>query len=135
MELLKLLYDKTTETSQVLIFVNSQQDTVDLKEVIKKQPALKELHIECVAGNVEPETRNALVRDFRTGKTNIMIATNVMARGIDIRKVCLVINLYPPRKFAKSDKAPIDIVTYIHRIARTGRFDDRGVALTIYSGC
>lgn len=59
-----------------------------------------------------------------------MIATNIMARGIDIRKVCLVINFYPPRE--KNDK--LDIITYKHRIGRTGRFNDKGVALTLYSG-
>lgn len=45
-----------------------------------------------------------------------------MARGIDIDKVGLVINAFPPRTNTKDSSAPIDGARYMHRIARTGRY-------------
>ena len=53
-----------------------------------------------------------------------------MARGIDIRTCTLVINLFAPRKSRKRE-ALIDGPTYMHRVARTGRFEDKGIALSI----
>ena len=54
-----------------------------------------------------------------------------MARGIDNRNVSFVINMYPPRTSNNEDESELDIETFVHRIARTGRFKDKGVALTL----
>jgi superfamily II DNA/RNA helicase len=54
-----------------------------------------------------------------------------MARGIDIRTVGLVININVPRVRVNGD---IDYKTYLHRVARTGRYSDKGVALTLIYG-
>ena len=51
-----------------------------------------------------------------------------MARGIDIKNVCLVLNIYCPR----GKNQILDCTTYMHRIARTGRFIQRGVAFTLF---
>ena len=57
------------------------------------------------------------------------MATNIVARGIDIRDVCFVINIDAPREQKKFSAISID--TYLHRVGRTGRYSDRGVALTL----
>ncbi len=55
-----------------------------------------------------------------------------LARGIDIRQVGLVINMSVPRD--KNDKSShINTTTYLHRVARTGRYLDKGVAVTIFN--
>jgi len=61
--------------------------------------------------------------DFRTHKTQILVATDILARGIDIKNINLVINY----------DVPNDAEDYVHRIGRTARADTTGVALTLIS--
>jgi len=68
--------------------------------------------------------RENIIKDFRDGKTRILITTDLLARGIDIDQINLVINYdLPPNK-----------QTYIHRIGRCGRFGKRGVAISFVKG-
>jgi superfamily II DNA/RNA helicase len=60
----------------------------------------------------------------------VLLATNIVARGIDIRDVCFVINVDAPRE-GRRDNSVISIDTYLHRVGRTGRHSDKGVALTL----
>ena len=70
---------------------------------------------------MSPIERTETVKDFRSGKTRILITTDLLARGIDIPQVNLVINYdLPPNK-----------ETYIHRIGRCGRFGKKGVAIAL----
>lgn len=64
--------------------------------------------------------------EARNNEVNVLLATDAISRGIDIRTVTLIINYEAPvhNKF-------IDIKTYFHRIGRTGRYTDIGVALTL----
>ena len=65
--------------------------------------------------------RSDVVKDFRDGKTRILITTDLLARGIDIPQVNLVLNYdLPPNK-----------ETYIHRIGRCGRFGKKGIAIAL----
>lgn len=66
------------------------------------------------------------MKDFLAGKYRVLLATNLIARGIDMRKVTLVINFELPLKFTENKSAPkqIDPETYLHRVGRTGRFGD-----------
>ena len=71
--------------------------------------------------NCQQEERNNIVQDFRDGKTRILLTSDILSRGIDIPQVNMVINYdLPPTK-----------ETYIHRIGRCGRFDKKGVAITM----
>ena len=65
---------------------------------------------------------------FRNNDTNILLATNIIARGIDVRNACFVINVGPPKYSEK--EADIDLDIYLHRVGRTGRHNDHGLALT-----
>ncbi len=68
--------------------------------------------------------RDRVMSDFRSGKTEILIATDVAARGIDVDDVDLVINYDIPQ----------DEEYYVHRIGRTGRNGQAGIAFTFYTG-
>ena len=65
--------------------------------------------------------------DFRKETYDVMFTTNMLARGIDIRSVGLVVNIGCPR----TQLGELDYTTYLHRVARTGRFNDLGAAVTI----
>lgn len=84
------------------------------------------------------EEKNNILTKFRNGDLNVLLSTNIIARGIDIRDVCFVINIDIPRdrprkatKHGEKVEGEISIDTYLHRVGRTGRHSDRGVALTI----
>ena len=102
---------------QVLIFCSAKKTCDNL--VIK----LKKRSIEAVAmhGNKEQSARMKALQDFKSGKTRILIATDVAARGIDIEHLPCVINFDLPR-------SPND---YIHRIGRTARAGSPGQAISL----
>lgn len=82
-----------------------------------------ELGHRCVAlhGSKSQDRREAALASLREGKVDILVCTNVAARGIDIDSVAHVINYH----------APFTIVDYIHRIGRTGRAGKHGMATTL----
>jgi ATP-dependent RNA helicase RhlE len=65
--------------------------------------------------------RTAAIEAFRAGRTKVLVATDVAARGLDIDDVGLIVNYEVPR----------DVDTYVHRVGRTGRYDATGHALTL----
>jgi superfamily II DNA/RNA helicase len=68
---------------------------------------------------MDSKERNLVMREFRSGKSRILIATDIIARGIDVQQVSLVINFDLPR----------DRENYIHRIGRSGRHGRKGVGI------
>ncbi|KAL2357323.1 ATP-dependent RNA helicase DBP5 [Cryomyces antarcticus] len=79
-----------------------------------------------LTGALEGAQRDAIIDRFRNGDAKVLIATNVLARGIDVQSVTMVIN-YDVPELANGDPDP---ETYLHRIGRTGRFGRVGVAIT-----
>jgi len=77
----------------------------------------------CIHGDLSQNQRNIIMRDFRAGKTPVLVATDVAARGIDVDNIDLVINYDVP------DKPEY----YVHRIGRTGRAGHSGLACTLVS--
>ncbi|EGR28616.1 hypothetical protein IMG5_171780 [Ichthyophthirius multifiliis] len=69
--------------------------------------------------------------DFRKGNFDLLFATNIIAHGIDIRTVGLVINLDCPLGNIKERNFEVDHETYLHRVGRTGRYNDLGVGITL----
>lgn len=104
-------------TSQAIIFANTIKKVDWLKENLEKN----NFEITYIHGKLSPKERDDIVKEFREGKTRILLTTDLLARGIDIPQVNLVINYdLPPNK-----------ETYIHRIGRCGRFDKKGVSITM----
>ncbi|MCD6576025.1 MAG: DEAD/DEAH box helicase [Nanoarchaeota archaeon] len=85
--------------------------------------ALRKMHfkVDALHGNFSQARRNKVLSNFRQGKFNILVATDVAARGLDIKGVSHVINYNVPR----------DPKDYVHRIGRTGRAGKGGVAITL----
>lgn len=76
--------------------------------------------------DLDTESRDKLIDQFRSGASKVLITTNVLSRGIDIPSVNVVINFDLP---TTRDGKP-DPETYLHRIGRTGRFGRKGIALS-----
>ena len=70
---------------------------------------------------MEQNMRDIIIKDFREGNIRILITTDLLSRGIDISDVNMVINY----------DIPINKECYVHRIGRTGRFNKKGVAITL----
>jgi superfamily II DNA/RNA helicase len=104
-------------TSQAIIFCNTIRKVEWLEQNLKQN----NFPITVIHSNMNQTERDVVVKDFRDGKTRLLLTTDLLSRGIDIPQVNLVINYdLPPNK-----------ETYVHRIGRCGRFDKKGVAITM----
>lgn len=105
--------------TSLIIFCNTKDKVKKLYENMKKDGfVVEELH-----GDMSQDKRIFVIKDFKNNKFNILISTDVAARGIHIDDISLVINYDVPR----------DKENYIHRIGRTGRKDSYGKAITIFT--
>ncbi|ERI85796.1 DEAD/DEAH box helicase [Bacteroides pyogenes F0041] len=104
---------------RVIIFASSK---IKVKEVTKALKMIK-LNVGEMHSDLEQAQREAVMRDFKAGRVNILIATDIVARGIDIDDIRLVINF----------DVPHDSEDYVHRIGRTARANNDGVAITFIS--
>merc|ERR1719401_2610040 len=115
---------------QSIIFVNRRDMAFELAKCMKAEGHAVSLI--CGTQKSGPEQidvayRDRIMDEFRTGVTKVLIATDVLARGIDVPAVTLVVNFELPVSYNQEP----DYETYIHRIGRTGRFGLRGVAVNL----
>jgi ATP-dependent RNA helicase len=108
------LYDILTIT-QAVIFCNTKLKvdwlTVKMREA--------NFTVSSMHGDMPQPERDSIMKDFRGGKSRVLIATDVWGRGLDVQQVSLVINYDLPNSRE----------LYIHRIGRSGRFGRKGVAI------
>jgi len=71
------------------------------------------------------------MKRFRRGEIQFLICTDLLARGIDIPNMNFVVNFDVPYSKDKDGFPTAEKETYLHRIGRTGRFDTKGVAITL----
>ena len=102
---------------KVIIFAGKKQRVKDLAR------ALRTLKIDARAmhSDLEQSERDQVMLDFRNGKVDVLVATDVVSRGIDVTDVPLVINY----------DVPHDAEDYVHRIGRTARAENSGEAITL----
>jgi len=112
-----LLKDKE-EHNKVLIFVATKVNADRLSEVLDFESEISVIH-----SRKEQNHRTKSIEKFEDGTSRILIATDVIARGIDIEKISTVISF----------DTPFYPENYIHRIGRTGRADQRGRSILFYS--
>jgi superfamily II DNA/RNA helicase len=74
-----------------------------------------------VSSNLDQSEREEVLRGFRSKRIRILVATDVMSRGIDIKEINLVINF----------DTPFDAEDYVHRVGRTARANTKGEAITL----
>ena len=112
------LLEKTVRLDQIkaLAFIN---DIAEL-EVFKEKLLFKELSIGILHSDMKKLERQAELKAFRDGKTKMLIATDIAARGLDIQGVTHVVHIDFPK----------DIAQYVHRAGRTGRMGADGIVMS-----
>ena len=107
------------DLKKVIVFAGKKQKVKDLTRT------LRAIHIDAHAmhSDLEQHERDQVMLDFRNGKIDVLVATDVVARGIDVTDVPLVINY----------DVPHDPEDYVHRIGRTARAENSGEAMTLVS--
>ena len=135
MDMLDLLMKKVN-AQNILIFANTKAMLEKLKDhLLALDYKVGYIYKSGDEMNSGPDTADYIqkqINDFLAGKYRILLTTNLLSRGIDMRKVTLVINFDLPIKIHKDeDKTAreVDVETYLHRVGRTGRFGDQGIAL------
>lgn len=127
----KFLNDFLSSVSagSVIIFVNSRKFAERFAKNLNGMGHKSEI----LLGDMEISDRKDIIDEFKQGKIRILLTTNLLSRGIDNRKIGLVINLDLPVIYNQDRNAPkvIDKETYFHRVGRTGRFGDYGIALNV----
>jgi len=108
---------------QSIVFVGTKREANDVHKMLSESGySCSLLH-----SQVDNEERDKTMDAFRSGESNVLIATNLLARGVDVDNVCLVVNYDLPT----DKKGNPDFETYLHRIGRTGRFGRKGTAISL----
>lgn len=81
-----------------------------------------DLVVEVMHGDISQKQREVTMQRFKDNKFKVLVATDVAARGLDVKDIELVVNLEPPK----------EVETYIHRSGRTARAGAKGTCITFY---
>ena len=104
---------------KVVLFVSKKQKVRDLTRALR----VKHIDARAMYSDLEQKERDEVMLDFRNGKVDVLVATDIISRGIDVDDIPLVINYDVPR----------DAEDYVHRIGRTARAENKGEAVTLVS--
>jgi ATP-dependent RNA helicase RhlE len=115
--LINSLIADNPEYHSILIFSSTKKK---LSEIVRGLRS-KDYHVEGISSDLGQKEREETLLRFRSRKTRVLVATDVLSRGIDIKDINLVINF----------DAPSDAEDYVHRVGRTARADTTGVAITL----
>ena len=116
-DLITHLISENPEYNSILIFCSTKKKVTDITKSLKRN----KLNVEAISSDLEQDEREKVLLGFRSKNTRILVATDVLSRGIDIKEINLVINF----------DVPGDAEDYVHRVGRTARADATGVALTL----
>jgi ATP-dependent RNA helicase DDX21 len=98
------------------------QTKIDANSIILSEKMRN--NAEVLHGDIAQNQREVTLKRFREGKFNVLVATDVASRGLDIPNVDLIVQLEPPK----------DVESYIHRSGRTARAGKEGICITFYNG-
>ncbi|MEX0945051.1 MAG: DEAD/DEAH box helicase [Balneolaceae bacterium] len=107
---------KELEWESCIIFTSTKKGTDELQRLLKKEG----IKAQSIHGDRSQDERNKALNAFKNGQVPVIVATDVLARGIDIKGVSIIINY----------DVPNNADDYIHRVGRTGRYDKSGIAIT-----
>lgn len=116
-EALRNLIRSETELKNAIIFCNRKRDVSDLFRSLERH----NFSVGALHGDMDQHSRMAMLQSFKDGKIQLMVASDVAARGLDIPDVSHVINF----------DVPIHAEDYVHRIGRTGRAGKAGTSFTL----
>ena len=101
----------------ILIFSSRKQTVKEIVQSLRRNG----FNADAIHSDLEQTERENVLREFKNRNVQILVATDIIARGIDIEKIDLVINYDVPR----------DAEDYVHRVGRTARAETQGVAITL----
>jgi ATP-dependent RNA helicase RhlE len=116
-ELINTLISDKPEYQSILIFCSTKKKVQEIVKALKKSGN----EADGISSDLEQHEREEVLSKFKARQTRILVATNVLSRGIDIKDINLIINF----------DVPGDEEDYVHRVGRTARADATGVALTL----
>lgn len=111
------LINKREDYDSILIFASRKNSVSQIVNKLKRA----KLNAKGLSSNLKQEDREEVLRKFRAKRVRILVATDVMSRGIDIKEINMVINY----------DSPSDPEDYVHRIGRTARANTKGEAVTL----
>lgn len=108
-----------TPLNKVIVFAGKKQRVKELTHALRNKGIdARQMH-----SDLDQKDRETVMLDFRNGKVQVLVATDIVARGIDVDDIPLVINY----------DVPHDAEDYVHRIGRTARAENNGTAITLVS--
>ena len=107
---------KQEKPQRVIVFASSKQKVKDLAIALKRG----QWNVEAMHSDLEQKQRDEVMLAFKAGRVDVLVATDIVARGIDIDDITMVVNYDVPR----------DPEDYVHRIGRTARAGREGRAVT-----
>jgi len=111
------LKDRKEKEGQIIVFASTKLKVKAIASSLKQIG----LNVNEMHSDFDQNHREEVIRDFRGNRLKILVATDILSRGIDVKGIALVINY----------DVPPDPEDYIHRIGRTARADSEGVAITL----
>mmetsp|Transcript_247 Transcript_247/g.386 ORF Transcript_247/g.386 Transcript_247/m.386 type:complete len:726 (-) Transcript_247:806-2983(-) len=114
----------SNKKGRAIVFCSTKKECNELAVHKELAAQAKVIH-----GDVAQTHRESTLEGFRTGMFKVLIATDVAARGLDIKGVDLVVNAEPP---TQNFSGRADVDTYVHRSGRTGRAGKKGVCVTLF---
>ena len=107
------------KSKKVILFSGKKQKVKDIAKMLRRMG----LSADAMHSDLEQNERDHVMHEFRNERIDILVATDIVSRGIDIDDISLVINY----------DVPYDVEDYVHRIGRTARAGDSGMSITLIS--
>jgi ATP-dependent RNA helicase RhlE len=117
--LISSLIADNPEYHSILIFSSTKKKLSEIVRGLRSKAYI----VEGISSDLEQKEREDMLSRFKSRKTRVLVATDVLSRGIDIKDIDLVINF----------DAPSDAEDYVHRVGRTARAETTGAAVTLVS--
>ena len=116
-QVLKHILDERKDYDSIIIFTSAKAKVSEINRFLRSSG----FKSKTISSNLDQQSREEVLREFRARRVRILVATDVMSRGIDIKEINMVINY----------DVPHDAEDYVHRIGRTARANTKGEAFTL----
>jgi len=113
---------KENEKEKTIVFCNTKRECDNLERELHYNKDIR-ARGSAIHGDKSQNVRDRIINDFKVGRSNILIATDVAARGLDVKDVTRVFNYDMPNNCEQ----------YVHRVGRTGRGGKTGAAVTLFT--
>lgn len=115
--LLKHILEEKKEYESIIVFTSAKEKVSQIARYLSRNG----IKAKGISSNLNQEEREEVLLGFRSRRIRVLVATDVMSRGIDIKEINMVVNFDAPR----------DAEDYVHRIGRTARANTKGEAITL----